>query len=444
MKNWQQRILEQWSLGVVVLLVFLAASSGYWPGIPLPFRRAVTASPGGVKPELIVDWLVSPAAQDGEQLYSSPNGLQHFVVQSASGGDRAVHTQSQLAAWNDRLIIAWASHPDTINGDGQAIRIAWSTDGTRWTEVGTISPPQPSAGSAGNLQTLLVPAPFLEWNDRLFLGASLQEIVGYTTPDGLAYGLPEADEWSARYSLPVRNGRGFLLREVFSDFSLGDPFWVGEQPLVAEAARPGIAEGRDLEPGATEAWLDRLRDPLLRYPGDIEFNPVETLAADRRRLLWYATAKPNLEVAYRLWVPEPGSNRLYSQMSGDQGRTWSGGQPTEIPSAGAPIHIGRLPGGQFFLFGNQANANVGDALDPLMLSVAYEWLQFTQPFVVRSSLPRSNRVAAGVGRVDPMTLGFEPNSWVLFDQSVWLSYSVNSEAIHVSRVPVDSLVPVSP
>jgi hypothetical protein len=439
------RITDQWGLLLVVALVLVLAYVGYLPYLPLDSNRS---SVGTVQNRpshtgLAVEWLVvsqSPQAQDA---FPPIPEVRHSVVE-AVGSTGGYHSHPQIAAAGDALIVAWNLSNSLMaelpsQNASQRIKAAWSSNGLEWEPVDSLFELPGIAPDWRLGAEILAIRPFLSVEHRTFAVAAIHEVVGFASSTTTTFGEPEVQEWSEAYPKLVLRLVGYWLREVFSDRQLGPPFRLGNQADANRAAFLSTTPAQGEE--AVLAHLVR----LLFQPGGmpqeaLEFPPSEITTADRYRLAYPTTVRLKDNRHFRLWSSEQKLDRLYVQFSPDAGVTWTAASPTNIPNAGRTAVLGLLPAGPVYLIGNQA----GDGLSgssSLSLAVAFENLQFTQCYSLRSiPLPPSQ-----VARLGPFEqagdLGLQASSACAWGDAIWIVYSINSESIHLSRIPLAVLSP---
>lgn len=480
MSNRYDDLKSLWPLSLLAFAILIAGYAGYWPAVPLAERakersKLLTDDPNRVR----VEWLVKVASADDPNLPVSGQVLaDHRVVspplaaeaESAAGvrlapasnvasiQDVAVQTQPQLARIGQRFFCAWQFHPTHLHGAGQCLFGAWSDDGLTWGEAVPVFPaPQPFGGYKTG-DRLFCAAPCLLVDGQWYAVASLQEIVGFGSMDATTFETAIAVVESAEFPRPVRQILAYAVRKIDEDGSFGPLrlLWRTGEPgggergsgspmaqvtdqreLTDVAAAEAIGEQERQELGAV---LRLLATPDSRLWDRVVFPVPERVTPDRYRLSFPTMVALPDSVQVRLWASEQGLDRLYSEVSMDSGVNWSPPTPTNLRNGGRFAVLHRVAAGPVLLLGNQSRVPVNVA-DPLTISVAFEGMQFTESFDLRSGAA----TLLGADELPEFTRnerrGYQATSTLADDRWLWVAYSVNAGSIEVSRVSLLDLMP---
>jgi hypothetical protein len=477
-----------WPLGLVAFLILVTGYAGYWPAVPL-------AQPSKGRPKFLsddpkrvrVEWLVKTLSADAaESPVSGYVVADHRVVSapgwrplSAAGGglevgadpsrvlaaaDSAVQTQPHLMRVGERFFCVWQFHPTHLHGAGQSILGAWSDNGLDWeAPVEVFGSPQPVGGYRTGDRLFCVSSCLMA-EGQAYAVASLQEVVGFGSIDATTFESAIAVVGSPEFPRPVRKILGYVVRRVHADGRLGPTRWIGqtdgtagsgargpweqfgdgELPEAADlplAADLAVAEPLgDVERAALGSLTRQLATPESRWGGRVEFPIPERVTPDRYRLSFPTLVNLPGVGQVRLWSSEQGLDRLYSEQSTDGGQTWSAPMPTNLRNGGRFAVLQRLAVGPILLVGNQSRLPVNVA-DPLTISIAFEGLQFTESFDLRSGAP----LLADADELPEFARnerrGFQATSCFADDQWFWVVYSVSGSSIELSRVSLLDLIP---
>jgi hypothetical protein len=449
-----RRIQDQWSLLLVVVLVLIFAHFGYLPYLPLSASPAPLGGGvegvGGARPGhsgLAVEWLVVGQSAQGQDIFPWVPEVRHSVVQAVGSGTD-FHRQPQIAAVGSAASSLWVAWNQTrlpaVDPRAELAQVqvaaAWSPNGSDWTSIGGLF--EWEAGTSEltlGAETMAI-HPFVTAGERVFAVARLHEVVGFGTSTATTFGEPDVDAWTEAYPKPILRIVGYLLREVLADGQLGPQVRLGSD---AGTNRQTLVTAL-MAAGPDDAVIGHLTRSLY-HPGGppgspLKFPPAETTTIDRYRLAYPTSISFSDNRHFRLWSSEQRLDRLYMQFSPDGGVTWTAAKPTNIPNTGLTAVLGKLPAGPVYLVGNQAPDNPSGT-HSLSVALAYENLQFTQCFYVRTVPPPPSRGQGGGVFTRPGELGFQASAGCIWGDGLWLAYSVNSAAIHVSRIPLEVLSP---
>lgn len=481
MANRYQDLLRQWPLALLAFLILASGYAGFWPAVPLaelPRARPEFLSENANR--VRVEWLVKLASADEADVPVSGQVIaEHTVVSAAARSDAAAatgvslpliasslvdtadtadlafQTQPQLARVGERFLCVWQYHPTHLHGAGQCILGAWSDDGLEWETPFQVFNSPSSFGAYRTGDRLVCSAPSVSVDDQWYAVASLQEVVGFGSIDATTFEEAIAVVESVDFPRPVRKILGFVVRRIQPDGSLGPvrTIWKsGESETSEQTADSGQGENAaKLEP-AVEGPLDELERTALgsltrklataesRFGGRVDFSIPERLTLDRYRLSFPTMVNLPGQGQVRLWGSEQGLDRLYSEHSADGGLTWGPAMPTNLRNSGRFAVLQRLSAGPILLVGNQSRLPT-NAADPLTISVAFEGLQFTESFDLRSGAPLLEGTEGLPEFMRNERRGYQATSCVVDDQWLWVAYSVCGSSIQVSRVSLLGLIP---
>jgi hypothetical protein len=104
---------------------------------------------------------------------------------------------------------------------------------------------------------------------------------------------------------------------------------------------------------------------------------------------------------------------------------------TNIPDSPSLTCVGKLPGGQVYLIGNQIPKQW--RRDPLTIALSKDGFAFDRAWAIRYGAPKIRYKGAHKG------VGYQyPNATIVGDD-LWVVYSVGKEDIGVTRVPLAAL-----
>jgi len=439
MATWDRDLWKLWPLVVMAFVVLIAGYAGYWPSIPLSLNRfgKNALRPEGAATPQLVEWLAQQESSGRRTVSADHYSVIDISSAAIPGLNSAALTRPQLTRVGSRFYCQWQMQNLADSASPVAIYGAWSTDGQRWSEPQLVFSHEGEPAS----KQILSSAAFLSIQDEVYSVAAVQEIVGYSTSDATTFSEPKSTEISAEFPRAVREIVGYFVRRVQSDGSLGPRITLLRQSdegfSVADAMRGIEIVDQPLIPDIVR----QLATPESRYGGKMEF-PVPEIETEDRYRLGYPTsvAIPNNRLL-RLWVSEQGLDRLYGQVSPDNGITWEKPILTNIRNEGRFAVLGTLPSGAIFLIGNQLRG-AGEIADPLTIALAFENLQFTECFELRRGAPTRRRTQEPADRRDAVAqMGFQVGACLVNGAEVWIIYSVNAESIEVCRVRLRDLAP---
>jgi hypothetical protein len=443
MSSWHREFSSLWPLGVLAFLVLLIGYAGFWPAFPLAGNRFDRGRLRLDNPtdRLLVEWLVEQDTDDGSSLRNLD--ATHVTVAAASsttpnsGGFVAV-SRPQLTRIDRFLFCQWQAH--SIDQPELSVTIlgSWSVDGENWSPPTAVFGPEGLPKSAA--KQVLNSSPFLAISGEVYAVAAIHEIAGYSTLDATTFGEPKSAEASAEFPRAVRDIHGFLVRRVRADQTFGSMIPIVRRSDVVANSEPGQVIDA-IDQGMISDIVRQLATPDSRFGGKMEFLVPECETEDRYRLSNPTKVLLPNNRKLQLWSNEQGLDRLYGQISRDGGQTWDKPTPTNIRQSGRQAILGNLPAGPIFLAGNQSRFSLGTA-DPLTISIAFENLQFTEFFELRSGVSPSGVLESVANPSENWKQrGFQVSACLVDGEWLWVAYSVNDETIELSRVRTRDLAP---
>ena len=123
--------------------------------------------------------------------------------------------------------------------------------------------------------------------------------------------------------------------------------------------------------------------------------------------------------------------RLYATTSNDGGESWEPPVRTKFPDSTSRFHLRRLPDGRCILINNPSGKQYDRSV--LALSISDDGITYDRAYALRSEAAKQG--FTGERKVD----GWQYPHSVVWNDSLFVVYSVNKEDIAVSRVPLSAL-----
>lgn len=453
MKPGLQQFRSKICLAVSLFLAALAGTSGCAPeqiAEPVAQNRqqstagatALEALPAvaDVSEHPTIAWDVDWEITRERPGYPLLDNVEHFQVHQASVNSGAYHHHPQIVFHHDKFYAFWSNHPSGEDGPGQQVIGAASEDAMNWKFIGVVFQPQDKIQVSIELGRSLMASPCVIANDRLYAVAVINDSTGYGTFAKRLSDAPLSLTWSTDHPKKLRRAHGFALREI-GPGGMGPVFWIGK---VFPDSKPGF----EALPSAKQVGISKqeenqilhlLKNPFTLSPWDFE-SPVTELEASEGNLLCEpAIIQLKDGMLARCYRDLGGSQKMYAQFSSDNGNSWSSPTITPIPDAPSKSVIGRLPTGEVFIIGNQVVSKRGTRRDPLTIGIANQGLKFDRAFAVRWRTPKF-QVASQQTEHDGRGRGFQYPSVLVHGEYLWVVYSVNKEAIEISRIPIAELI----
>lgn len=426
------RRLQKWHLVWIVLGCLLVGQLTL--AILLPSAEAPQNVPAA-PPEFTwtPEWEVS-RTRPGYRLLPS---VSHFSIQSPSETAGAYHHHPQITRYQNTFFACWSSHRSGEDGPGQRVLFSSSRDGELWTPSKVLFPALDIYKASTETGRALTAQKFVQTNDQLFAMAEVHDNTGFVEPNVSITAQPQSAIRTDRFSKRSRKGIGRLIREVHPNGSLGAIYWLQEIPPQSIT---GFGNYPVASPMNTPAIMEIRRiteDPLTAPTWDFLDGSTEILASDGTFLVEPTTYRSQPNQFCRLWRAENKSLKMYAQTSVN-GIEWTPATATPIPDAPSKTVACQLESLEILLIGNQVFNERGTRRDPLTMAVSSNGFDFDRAFSIRWRSPKF-RTPQLQSEPDGRGTGFQYPSVILDGESVWVIYSVNKEAIDVSRIPIQSL-----
>ena len=370
--------------------------------------------------------------------------VDHFVVQKPSIAAGAYHHHPQITNFGDHFFACWSSHRSGEDGPGQRVLFSHSSDGIQWSEPVELFPPIDQVKVSTQTGRALTALGFVKAGDDLYAIAEAHQNTGYVTHDQWLSAAPQSLKKEPPFTKRSRKGLGRLIRQVNADATFGEIFWIDEDPPTAVEGFESfpVVDTKQM-PDIAEIKLN-LASPLQSPTWDFKNDTTELLAADGVLLAEPTTWRPMPSRFFRLWRAQNHSFKMYSQTSND-GTQWSPAIATPIPDAPAKAVATVLPSGETVLVGNQVyDKEEGfdkeeTRRDPLTIGIARNGFNFDRAYSIRWRTPEFRTPPQQAG-LDGRGTGFQYPSTLVHNEFLWVIYSVNKEAIDVSRINIASLL----
>jgi len=334
-----------------------------------------------------------------------PSAVHYSVLRATD--EIGTYNHAPLIAWHrDMFFVCWTNHQDGEGGPGQRVLARMSPDGTNWGKIIEVFPPLERARPAKEHGMSLAACKLLPIRGALYVVAeSCRGTKWVTSPLGIRR---RAREKYGRYARSI-DGTGHLGEIIRLD---------GKTKSAARI----IAE-------------------LLKPENTPFFDYTRRDAADAHQLSERTIYRASDGKWIALSRDESMSHCLYCSTSSD-GKQWSPPKPTNIPDATSKCVAGILPGGTYYLIGNQflherQAASTRHCLrDPLTIALSSDGYEFTAAYPVRYGCPRRRYKGRGKGT------GFQYPSATIANGKLWIVYSVNKEDIEMSVMNLSDLAHV--
>ena len=383
------------------------------------------------------EWLVSRDRPG----YPLLEGVEHFAVQLPSVAAGAYHHHPQISVFRGHFFASWSTHRSGEDGPGQYVNFSHSADGLGWSPPAELFPALDKMKVSNDKGRALTALRFVEANGKLFAIAEAHQNTGFIRHDQLMTSSPGADTRSQEFPKRSRKGLGRLVREVSSQAAVGTIFWLNNdkpEPLKGFADYSVATQENLPELGEIKK---RLASPVLAPTWDFKNNTTELRAQDGV-LLTEPCAYQALDGSLaRLWRAQNDSLRMYGQTSRD-GNNWSPPTVTPIPDAPAKTVVCNINPSTVALVGNQVFNKRGTRRDPITIAISKNGFDFDRVFSLRWRAPKFRTAPQQAD--DGRGTGFQYPSVAVENGYLWIIYSVNKEAIDISRISCESLLSFSP
>ncbi|MBC9866378.1 MAG: hypothetical protein F7O42_00590 [Opitutae bacterium] len=331
------------------------------------------------------------------------------------------------------LFACWDSQARDENTSGQRSIFRYSNDdGETWSDPKVLFPPLADNVPASETEQ---PNPF-------------QTSQGFARIEDRLYAVTCADreleEKVYRFNEVSRVRIGFLAREVRTDGTLGEIFWLSDTAPEPEPGYPARPAG---DPSLVDKISAYFKEPanlpqLLfgprQYPdSDDEHRMNEPSPpwqlADGTWVRFYRDGG-SIHTQSRAEVDASRPRRNYVSFSFDGGNKWTIPTRTNFPDSVARTNAGKLPDGQVYVINNilpMTPRQGGRSM--LAISLSRDGLNFDRMAVIKFIPPprRYEGKFKGAGYQYPHSVVVRDNLWVI--------YSVNKEDMEVVRIPLSEL-----
>lgn len=384
----------------------------------------------GAAAEAPVVWDVPwPDASLPYQGYPVLEGVEHVEVYHATEETGMFSHHPHITASGGALLAFWSNHAWDEDASGQRVLCSVSKDGQEWATPFECFPPMDQTRRAKKAGRVLTANGWVVLDGRAF---ALVEV-----DDKLDRGAPAADPRHSRgkaYKFrgnPPRRGWGRITREVRPDGSLGETFWLVDdppEPVEGFAAYPDLTDPRFTRVGL--AINRTLAEPLHLPAWDFRDRTAWIQAGDGHGMCEPTVYRRPDGVLVKLSRDLDRSRRIYASLSHNDGYWWEPGVRTNIPDSPSKAVAGTLPDRRIYLVGNQVAVK---GRDPLVVSLSRDGIRFDQAAAIRSGAPELRREGRAKVR------GFQYPSAVVARDALWVIYSVGKEDVAVSRIPLSEL-----
>ena len=368
------------------------------------FTTSAFAAPAGID-----EGLIDQEARYTLGLPTVP-GVHRTLYFSADETFRFSH-HPNLAIYEGKLIAMWSSGIRSEDERGQ--RVLWTStdDGEVWRGPEVLVPAPD--GLEGPMLAVAAGFHVDRENDRLVAFYSSIPHARPIDPDSALYAIASSDgkEWGS----PVRIVDGFFIEKP-RRIPSGRIFMGGQfNPAEAGANESPPRLIYTDSPDGLDGWKDAEIPP---FPGFVGRYPEPN---------WYL--RPDGTMVMLLRAPR-GIPWLYASESTDDGETWSEPARTNIPSATARMATGNLPDGRAFCVWNPSREF---GRNPLVIALSEDGKVFDRAYVIRGEA--TTQRFDGARKSD----GWQYPSVIVWQDYLWVAYSVNKEDVKISRIRLTDL-----
>ena len=383
---------------------------------------------------------------------------------------------SHITNFNGIVVAMWSNHFGDEDSPGQYVRYSISKDGGKnWVnpnpalEYGTesgavlfppmerpIRNPQPKDEKGKKINNPANPLLGYRPHDKCGTGVSGKpnsfdnDNCGHYHLEMCANGFAVAEGKLfavAEVAKGINNpGVGRIAREIKSNGSTGDIFWLNEDVpeiklITPDAINIDIYNNKSYNKQIAIEIMTYLQDPLHMPQWDFYKNGW--IQSDGKFAKEWETVDGTpgtCEPTYayimkggiygRFWRTK--AKWLYVQYSSDKGRSWTDLERTSFPDCGSRANAGNLPDGRIYVINNV----YPEGRNPLVLSISKDGKRFDKAWIIQSGDP-GPKDENGRAKVD----GFQYPHSVIAGDYLLVMYSINKESIAVTRIPLLNLFP---
>jgi hypothetical protein len=371
--------------------------------IPL-FLAAAGTCPGDL-PRVSEDLFNFGAPRIGLPVIAAEHQTIYFAADEAF---RFCH-QPNLAVFNDELHLMWTNGIHNENDPGQRVLWTKSGDGVNWDDWSVLA--QPPDGLDG--PRFAVATGWYSNDDRL---------IGYYAT--IVHHESRFREACIHAVERTASGDWLDRGKVFDGYSIEGPRNISPARMLMTGQVFPVPE--HLEQPPPRVLMNDTGNPL----GDWQDSHLPPFGEFEERFPegnWYRAANGNLVLLLR--VP-PRIPLLYASISVDEGESWSAPKPTNIPTATSRMATGNLPDGRAYCIWNPGGPW---RRNPLVIALSEDGVLFDRAWVVRGE--RTRQRFSGLRKSD----GWQYPHAVVWNDALWITYSVNKEDIALSRIALSSM-----
>ena len=396
----------------------------------LPVITSMTDATAQTARMPVVEWTVSDAS---DFRYRFLENVKTTKLWRASPETGTFSHHGFLSHFEGVLFACWDSQARDENTSGQHSVFRYSIDeGETWSEPKILFPPLADNVPASETES---PKPF-------------QTSQGFARIDDRLYAVTCADreleDKVYRFNEVSRVRIGFLAREVRTDGTLGEIFWLSAKAPVPEPGYPARPTGDPLLVNKIGAYfkepanLPQLLFGPRQYPdSDDEHRMNEPSPpwqlADGTWVRFYRDGG-SIHAQTRDEVDATRPRRNYVSFSFDGGKKWTIPTRTNFPDSVARTNAGKLPDGQVYVINNPLPMTPRQGgRSMLAVSLSRDGLNFDRMAVIKFIAPPQRHKGKAKGA------GYQyPHSVVVGDY-LWVIYSVNKEDMELVRIPLSEL-----
>jgi hypothetical protein len=365
--------------------------------------------------------------------YKLVPGIKSHLIYLAKPSDGAYHHHSSLTYHNGIFYAAFSEGSSGEDGPGQRVRITTSRNGKIWNEstlaLDALDDYSLDWKEVGRMST---PISWVIVDDRVWVICDVTDVIGFSNKAGSSKIVSKVRKSGLQRVLVFV---GLFASEVLPDGTIGEQFWIMEDPPESIEDSPyGIFST------IYDTKYDMFRNIFLKEVKMFKtgVGPVERLkntriANDGHRLAEHTIYRRPDGQWIQLARDLNYSHFLYYSESID-GLTFSVPVRTNIPDSPSKTVAGSLPDGRSYIIGNFVHNPEKDSTKkhykryPLVLALSQDGKIFDRAYAIRSE-PTVPRFEVG-GSSD----GYQYPDAVVVADTLWIIYSVNKQDICASKL----------